>query len=66
MSKINVMAEQEDEEKLADILFLAVTIQSLVPFKLRADVGQLFIYPFDLSLLALTLKRTEVKFEYIN
>lgn len=54
MSKVNVMAKQKDKEQLADILLLAVAIQSLVPFELGADVGQLFINPFDLSLLALT------------
>ena len=54
VSKVDVMAEQEDEEQLADVLLLAVAIQGLVPFKLGADVGQLFVDPFDLSLLALT------------
>lgn len=54
MPEVDVVAQKEDEEQLADILLLAVAIQSLVPFELGADVGQLFINPFDLSLLALT------------
>lgn len=52
MSKVNVMAEQEDKEQLADILLLAVAIESFVPFKLGTNVGQLFIDPFDLGFLA--------------
>ena len=54
MSKVDVMAEQEYEEQLADILLLAVAIQGLVPLKLGADVGQLFIDPLDLGFLAFT------------
>lgn len=54
MSKVNVVSKQEDEEQLADIFLLAVAIESLVPFKLGANVGQLFVNPFDLGFLALT------------
>lgn len=54
VTKVDVMAEQEDEEQLAHILLLTVAIQSLVPFKFGANVGQLFIDPFDLGFFALT------------
>lgn len=54
VSKVNVVSKQEDEEQLADIFLLAVAIESLVPFKLGANVGQLFVNPFDLGFLALT------------
>ena len=54
VSKVDVMAEQEDEEQLADILLLAVAIQGLVPLKLGANVSQLFIDPLDLGFLAFT------------
>lgn len=54
MAKVDVMAKQENEEQLAHILLLAVSIQSLVALELGADVGQLLIDPFDLRLLAFT------------
>ena len=54
MSKVNVMAQQKNEEQLADILLLAVPIQSFVPFKLGTNVGQLLVDSFNLSFLALT------------
>lgn len=51
VAKVNVMAQQEDEEQLTHILLLAVSIQSLISFKLRANVGQLLVDALDLSLL---------------
>lgn len=54
VAKVDVMAKQENEEQLAHILLLAVSIQSLVALELGADVGQLLIDPFDLRLLAFT------------
>lgn len=54
MSKVNVVAKQENEQQLADIFLLAVAIQSFVPFELGSNVGQLFIDPFDLCFLTLT------------
>lgn len=54
MSKVDVVAQQEDEEQLADVLLLAVAVQSLVALELGADVGQLLVDPLDLRLLAFT------------
>lgn len=54
MPKVDVVAQQEDEEQLADVLLLAVAVQSLVALELGADVGQLLINPLDLCLLAFT------------
>jgi hypothetical protein len=34
VAEVDVMAQQEDEEELADILLLLVPIQSLVPLEL--------------------------------
>ena len=52
MSKVDVMAEEEDEEQLADVLLLLVAVQGLVALELGADVGQLLVDPLDLGLLA--------------
>lgn len=57
MAKVDVMAKQEDEEKLADVFLLAVTIQRLVSFELRSDVCQLFVYAFNFSFFAFAWKR---------
>lgn len=54
VAEVDVVSEQEDEEQLADVLLLAVAIESLVPFELGADVGQLFVDPLDFGFLALT------------
>lgn len=54
MAEVDVMAQEKDEEQLTHVLLLTVSIQSLVSFKLGADVGQLFIDALDLSLLAFT------------
>lgn len=54
VSEVDVVAQQEDEEQLADVLLLAVAVQSLVTLELGADVGQLLVDPLDLSLLAFT------------
>lgn len=53
MPEIDVMAQQKDEEQLADILLLAVAIQSFVPLELGADIGQLLVDALDLSFFAL-------------
>ena len=49
------MAKQEDEEELADVLFLLVAVQGLVAFKLGPDVCQLLVNPLDLRLLTLAI-----------
>lgn len=54
VSKVDVMAKQEDEEQLAYIFLLAVAVQGLVPLELGANVCQLFIDPLDLRFLAFT------------
>ena len=46
------MAEQEDEEQLADVLLLLVAVQRLVALEFRTNVGQLFVDALDLGLLA--------------
>lgn len=58
VSKVDVMAQQEDEEQLADVLLLAVAVQSLVALELGADVGQLLVNPLDLCLFAFTWGHT--------
>lgn len=59
--KVDVMAEEEDEEQLADILLLAVAVQRLVALELGADVGQLLVDALDLRLFALTCTARGVK-----
>lgn len=54
VSKVNVVAKQENEQQLADIFLLAVTIQSFVSFELGTNVGKLFINPFNLCFFTLT------------
>ena len=41
MAKVNVVAEQEHEHELGDILALGVSVDSLFIGKLGADLGQL-------------------------
>ena len=52
LAKVDVMAEQEDEEQLADVLLLLVAVQRLVALEFRTNVGQLFVDALDLGLLA--------------
>ena len=54
VAEVDVVAQQEDEQQLADILLLAVAVQGLVPFELGADIGQLLINALDLRFFALT------------
>lgn len=53
MAKVNVMAQQEDEEQLAHILLLLVAIQRLVSLELGADIGKLLVDALNFCLLAL-------------
>lgn len=59
VAKVDVMAQQKDEQQFADILLLAVAIQRLVTFEFGADVGQLLVNTFDLCFLTLTWKKYE-------
>ena len=52
MTKINIMAQQENEEQLAHIFLLLISIQGLVTFKLPTYICQLFVYSFNLSFFA--------------
>lgn len=54
VAKVDIVAEKEDEEQLADVLLLTVTIQSFISFKLGADVRQLLVNTLDFSLFTLT------------
>ena len=75
LTKVNVVTEEEDEEELAHIFLLLISIECLVSLQhkrqsspvnltpslhnyyleLAPDVGQLFVYPLDLGLLALAV-----------
>lgn len=50
VAKVDVMAEQEDEEQLAHVFLLLVAVQCLVPLELAADVGQLLVDALDFGL----------------
>lgn len=62
VSEVDVVAQQENEEQLADVLLLAVAVQRLVALELGADVGQLLVDPLDLRLLAFTWCHRNNKF----
>lgn len=38
MTEVNVVAQQEDEQQFADILFLLITIERFVAFKFISNV----------------------------
>jgi hypothetical protein len=57
MTEVNVMTEQEDEKKFADILLLLITVQSLVALELVANVGQLFVDTFHFRLFAFACRK---------
>lgn len=58
MAKVDVMSKQEDKEQLAYILLLLVAVQSLVPFELGANIGQLLVDALDFCLLTFTYGQT--------
>lgn len=53
MTEVDVVAEQEDEEQLANVLLLLVSIQRLIAFEFVPNVCQFFVYSLHLGLLAL-------------
>lgn len=57
MTEINIMAEQKDEQKFADVLLFLVPIEGFVAFELAANVGQLFVDAFDFGLFAFACKK---------
>jgi hypothetical protein len=58
VAEVDVMAQQEDEEELADILLLLVPIQSLVPLELGpANIKILVLFrQFESVLVFSTLR----------
>ena len=54
MTEINVMAEKEDEEELANVFLLLVAVQSLVAFEFRPNVGQLLVDPLNFRFFTFT------------
>ena len=55
VAEVDVVAEQEDEEELAHVLLLLVSVERLVALELAPDVGELLVDPLDLGLLALAV-----------
>lgn len=52
MPKVNVMAKKKNEQQLADILLLLISIESFVTFEFAPNICQLLVYPLDFCLLA--------------
>ena len=52
MTEIDVMAQQEDEQQLAHILLLLVTIQGFVALEFVSNVGQFLVDPLYFGLFA--------------
>ena len=56
MAKVNVMAQQEDKEQLANVFLFLVAIKSLVAFEFGSNVGQFFVDALHFIFFALTWK----------
>lgn len=52
MAEIDVVAQQKDEQQLANIFLFLVTVQRFVAFKFATNIGQLFVYALYFSLFA--------------
>lgn len=59
LAEIDVMAEQKDEQQLADVLFLLVAVQRFVSFKFAPDVGELLVDTLDFRFFTFTCKAVE-------
>eukprot|EP00053_Salpingoeca_punica_P018318 m.179257 g.179257 ORF g.179257 m.179257 type:complete len:985 (-) comp17405_c2_seq2:11-2965(-) len=53
VAKLDLMAQQKDEEQLADVLLLLVAVERLLVAELGADVGQLLVDALVLGLARL-------------
>jgi hypothetical protein len=54
MAEVDVMTQEEDEQQLADVLLLLISIQRLISLEFTPDIGQLLVDPFNLRFLAFT------------
>lgn len=52
MAEVDVVAKEEDEQQLADIFLLLVTIESFIAFEFTSDVRQLLVHALHFRLFA--------------
>ncbi len=58
MTKVNVVSQKENEQQLADILLLLVSIQGLVALEFVSNVGQLLVNPLYFGFFTLAFKKS--------
>jgi len=54
VAKVDVMAEEKDEQQLANIFLLLIAVEGFVSFEFAPYIGQLLVYAFNLRLFAFT------------
>lgn len=53
MTKVDVMAQQEDEQQLADVFLLLIAVEGLVAFEFTSNVRELLVHALHFRLFAL-------------
>jgi hypothetical protein len=53
VTEVDVVAQQKDEQQLADIFLLLVAVERLVAFELTSNVRELLVHALDFRLFAL-------------
>jgi len=54
MTKVNIMSQQENEEELAHVLFLLVSIQCFISLEFTPNICQFFIDSLDFRFFTFT------------
>lgn len=52
MAKVDVMAEQEDEQQLTHIFLLLIAVERLVAFEFTSNIRQLLVHTLHFRLFA--------------
>lgn len=58
MAKVDVVTEKENEQQLANIFLLLVSIQGLVALEFVSDVGEFFVNSLNFGFFALAFKKS--------
>lgn len=57
MAKVDVVTEKKNEQQLANIFLLLVSIQGLVALEFVSDVGQFFVNPLYFGFFTFACKK---------
>lgn len=52
MAEVDVVAEEEDEQQLANIFLLLIAVECLVAFELTSNIRQLLVHALHFRLFA--------------